>query len=490
MEQGAHIRIEDQNDETNNITTTDESIGNGEITNITRRFSNFRFVSSSGSSNSIVSEDINVADSEDNGIENQLEIGKSGNQDYKSLYEECQLKIAEQSELFQKRVIKLINDYNGVKEQYDELILSGDKHKKEYDSSIMKYERIFSEMNKEIASQKETIDIHNVDINEYEEKLKAKGLELEAQKNINQCGGIDPKRIHKPEANTELFRLKPKGSAKNILVRCENESCEQVNIELMKCSICATYVCENCNKIPIRKIKTIMEKCSTLYFICKACEECNTNEVEIESTPGTINLEKLIDRAITQKLAGSYKIINDQVKKVNGSYSGVKQSLPATTLQQQSIDFWQIMQEQKNEDLVQEKERETRALNIVIHCLTEPSVPNAVIGDKKNVDDFLAIIQQPDAKPVTITRPDKCDENKTRPIKIKFNLLSDKQLVMSSLSQLKEAPGMFRKISVTEDYTIEERAEIRKKVKETKNKTETEGQRQRRSKSVEHQKTD
>ena len=46
---------------------------------------------------------------------------------------------------------------------------------------------------------------------------------------------------------------------------------------------------------------------------------------------------------------------------------------------------------------------------------------------------------------------------------------------MSSLSKLKEAPDMFRKISVTEDYTIEERAEIRKKIKEAKNKTETEG---------------
>ena len=78
MEHDVHIRIEDQNDETNNITTTDESTVNGEITNITRRFSNFSFVSSSGSSNSIVSEDINVGDSEDNGIENQLEIGEIG----------------------------------------------------------------------------------------------------------------------------------------------------------------------------------------------------------------------------------------------------------------------------------------------------------------------------------------------------------------------------------------------------------------------------
>ena len=98
------------------------------------------------------------------------------------------------------------------------------------------------------------------------------------------------------------------------------------------------------------------------------------------------------------------------------------------------------------------------------------------LDDKKNVDDFLAIIQQTDAKPVTIIRLGKRDENKTRPIKIKFNLLSDKQLVMSSLSKLKEAPDMSRKISVTEDYTIEERAEIMKKVKEAKNKTETEGE--------------
>ena len=150
------------------------------------------------------------------------------------------------------------------------------------------------------------------------------------------------------------------------------------------------------------------------------------------------------------------------------------------------------MQEQKNEALVQEKERETRALNIVIHGLTEPSVPNAVIDDKKNVDDFLAIIQQTDAKPVTITRLGTRDENKTRPIKIKFNLLSDKQLVMSSLSKLKEAPDMFRKISVTEDYTIEERAEIRKKVKEAKNKTKQRPREKEniRTKSAEHQKTD
>ena len=62
---------------------------------------------------------------------------------------------------------------------------------------------------------------------------------------------------------------------------------------------------------------------------------------------------------------------------------------------------------------------------------------------------------------------------------------------MSSLSKLKEAPDMFRKISVTEDYTIEERAEIRKHVNLKKQQTKQRPREKEniRSKSVEHQKT-
>ena len=58
-----------------------------------------------------------------------------------------------------------------------------------------------------------------------------------------------------------------------------------------------------------------------------------------------------------------------------------------------------------------------------------------------------------------------------RPIKIRMSTLSERELMMSSLGKLKVAPEKFKKISITEDYTIEERQVIKNKLEEAKNKT-------------------
>ena len=47
---------------------------------------------------------------------------------------------------------------------------------------------------------------------------------------------------------------------------------------------------------------------------------------------------------------------------------------------------------------------------------------------------------------------------------------------MNNLIKLKNAVDQFKKISVTDDYIIEERAVIRNKVAEARHKTETEGE--------------
>ena len=44
---------------------------------------------------------------------------------------------------------------------------------------------------------------------------------------------------------------------------------------------------------------------------------------------------------------------------------------------------------------------------------------------------------------------------------------------MGNLSKLNQAPAIFKKISVTDDYTMMEREEIRKMVKEANNKMES-----------------
>ena len=77
-----------------------------------------------------------------------------------------------------------------------------------------------------------------------------------------------------------MFRIIPKrkGSSKNLDVnsfKCEYPGCEISNVDLIKCILCSKWVCEDCNEGPVGKLKPIMNKCNTVYFICKGCDETN-----------------------------------------------------------------------------------------------------------------------------------------------------------------------------------------------------------------------
>ena len=65
----------------------------------------------------------------------------------------------------------------------------------------------------------------------------------------------------------------------------------------------------------------------------------------------------------------------------------------------------------------------------------------------------------------------KPDPDKNRSIKLRMNTESEKEMVMSKLPNLKNAEDHLKKISVTDDYTVEERPEIRKCVEKAKEKT-------------------
>ena len=69
------------------------------------------------------------------------------------------------------------------------------------------------------------------------------------------------------------------------------------------------------------------------------------------------------------------------------------------------------MQEHKNEELIQQKEREARVQNIVIHGFPEPSDPQGNEEDKKIIGELLCIIEV-DATPVSITGFGQRNESK------------------------------------------------------------------------------
>ena len=140
---------------------------------------------------------------------------------------------------------------------------------------------------------------------------------------------------------------------------------------------------------------------------------------------------------------------------------------------EQVFDLRKIINETKSEELVQQKERQASAQNIIIHGLPEePDTPEGKEADIRTIKEILDAIEvAPDFE--SFIRPGKRNESKSRPIKLKMSTLNEKKSVMSNLSKLKQAPENFRKISVTDDYTEKEREEIRKMVNEAKNKTES-----------------
>ena len=65
--------------------------------------------------------------------------------------------------------------------------------------------------------------------------------------------------------------------------------------------------------------------------------------------------------------------------------------------------------------------------------------------------------------------------SKSRPIKLVMASINDKVELMKNLYKLKNAHVEFKTISITDDYTLEERQSIKDMVQKAKTKTENEG---------------
>ena len=295
------------------------------------------------------------------------------------------------------------------------------------------YESVVAEKDKEIVSQRKAIE-------EYDERLCV----LISKESNN---GVPCNLLKKQSNEIENFRLKPKrkGSAKNVLVKCEKPSCESTNMDMIRCNLCLQFVCEQCSEIPVAKLKTIMDKCKTLYFICKSC-----NENFPEGSDTNNETEK-------QKIQGKKADGRDLVETFEDTLN-------------------QIMRETKNEELVQQQEREVRSKNIIIHgCSEAPVIQESKVEDNYIVNELFRIIGV-EAIPASTIRIGKRSDTRPRPIKIVMSNQNEKEMVMNNLGKLKNAVEKFERISVTDDYTAEERDEIKNQVTEARNKTDAEGE--------------
>ena len=89
----------------------------------------------------------------------------------------------------------------------------------------------------------------------------------------------------------DIFRIKPKkrGSARSIKVMtCKVPSCKLTNVDMIRCSVCLKFSCEQCNSVQVTQVKQIMEKCSRIHFGCNNC-----NESEFVSNHVTENMKSV-----------------------------------------------------------------------------------------------------------------------------------------------------------------------------------------------------
>ena len=119
------------------------------------------------------------------------------------------------------------------------------------------------------------------------------------------------------------------------------------------------------------------------------------------------------------------------------------------------------MEETKDAEVVEEKEKKLRSKNLNIHGIEESSIDNkddAIKSDDIYINNFIAALK------VTSTiksasRIGLPAQEKNRTIKAVMNTVKERNRVLSNLRNLKDVPE-YKTISVTEDYTINERRMI------------------------------
>ena len=113
------------------------------------------------------------------------------------------------------------------------------------------------------------------------------------------------------------------------------------------------------------------------------------------------------------------------------------------------------MMSTKNEELAEQRDKESRMCNIIIHGKEENENQQ---DDDLFVKSFMQTVSE-SVTPKSFTRIGR-QENCKRPIKVTLKNAKDKEEIMINLKNLK-GKDSFKGISITDDYTVSEREMIR-----------------------------
>lgn len=223
----------------------------------------------------------------------------------------------------------------------------------------------------------------------------------------------------------------------------------------------------------INKLKQDLQKCRTAQNKPSVADKKTEIKSRILPETPVPNLQTLFDEMNTkmeQQMTQIKEMINTSIDEKIGKQISQPENLTYASktatgiLKNDGNELRSFMIEAKNEEIVIEQERQRRERNIVIHGVQEN---NGLTEDRKKESDqefvnSLFQILGVSTKPKTTTRLGKTTEaNRTRPLKLVMNSIDDKLLIMARLSNLKTAEDKYKRISIKDDYTPEERSVIK-----------------------------
>ena len=192
---------------------------------------------------------------------------------------------------------------------------------------------------------------------------------------------------------------------------------------MIRCNICLKFVCEECN----------------INFICKCCnDKAPINNDNTHISIGEEDIDTKLTKFTTQLLDIVSKIIDDKLSMIDSKFMSIvkiplTQNIPPAT---STVVLKRDINETRNKELVQERERKLRSLNLIIHGAKEEP-ENGKESDERFISAFLETLGAT-SKPELIVRLGTKSPEKIRPLKLKMTSVEDKNSIISILPKKAE----------------------------------------------------
>lgn len=278
--------------------------------------------------------------------------------------------------------------------------------------------------------------------------------------------------------------------------------CDLYKLKILKkncltCGVCGAAVHNSCVNLADDTSNAIKKGMSGVYWYCKGCEKgvvallnefsklekrVENAEIEIQSINGTLEQQN----AEIVSIKASLSALENASAKPQSWSDAVRRQIDQN-ISEVKVEMQAMKQTISNtqQQVTEEKDKANRANNIIIHRAPE-SLAEGLDDQKKDDNDLcnhlltdaLGVDCGKDGLKRIVRLGKRQDSARPRPILIEFHSAATKNLVIESLSKLRNADEIYKKLSITHDMTPSERDELKTLVSEarTKQASETSGE--------------